>query len=374
MTTPIEQAVTIGSMAHGGDGVGRRDGKAVFVSGAVPGDRVLVHVVETHDRFDKAVVSDILEASPDRVTPVCPHFSECGGCQWQMASYGAQLDWKREIVRSQLQHVGRLDADVAATVAPGPPVAYRNRMDFRLVDGRPALNRAKTHDPVAISECHLLVPPLAIMLEDLEPMPGDRLTLRHGVNTGETVAFTDDQQPVLHESVFGHRFQITGLAFFQVNTPAAEHLVSRVGELLDVRSDESLIDAYAGGGLFAATVGAYSGEVVAIESDGTAVEDLAVNAPTARIIDKKVHKALGEVDSVDVIIVDPPRQGIRHKVIERLVELRPRAIAYVSCDPANFARDARLLVDAGYELGTVEPIDMFPQTYHTELVAPFNLR
>jgi tRNA/tmRNA/rRNA uracil-C5-methylase (TrmA/RlmC/RlmD family) len=366
--------ISIDSMAHGGDGVGRRDGKAVFVMGAIPGDRVTVDVSEVHDRFDKGAVSGIVDRSPDRVTPVCPHFSDCGGCQWQMATYGAQLDWKRETVRSQLVHIGGLEVDVTATVAPGPPVSYRNRMDFRLVDGLPALNRARSHDPVAISECVLLVPHLAILLEELEPLQGEHLTLRHGVNTGETVAFVDDEKPILHEAVFGHRFQITGRSFFQVNTAGAEHLVARVGALLEVRPDETLVDAYAGGGLFAAAVGAYAGEVVAIESNPTAVEDLKVNVPSARIFDRKVHKALREIDSVDLIVVDPPRQGLGAKVIERLVELRPRAIAYVSCDPASFARDARQLVGAGYELDPVEPVDMFPQTYHTELIARFRLR
>jgi 23S rRNA (uracil1939-C5)-methyltransferase len=366
--------IRIDSMAHGGDGVGRRSGKAVFVAGAIPGDLVTVDVIETHDRFDKAALAELVEPAPGRVTPVCPHFTRCGGCQWQMATYGSQLDWKREIVRSQLEHIGRLEANVAPTVAPGPPVAYRNRMDFRLIDGRPALNEARSHEPVLIAECHLLVPQLAILFEELEPMAGERLTLRHGVNTGETVVFVDEDEPVLHESVFGHRFQITGRAFFQVNTAGAEHLVARVGAHLDVQPPEVLLDAYAGGGLFAATVGAYAGEVIAVESDATSVADLSVNVPGARIIDRKAHKGLREIASVDVVVVDPPRQGLGAKVVERLLELRPRGIAYVSCDPASFARDARALVDGGYDIEVVEPIDMFPQTHHTELVSSFSLR
>lgn len=366
--------VAIESMAHGGDGVGRRDGKAVFVTGAIPGDRVGIEILEAHDRWERAGLVEIVHASRDRVTPVCPHFAECGGCQWQMGSYPSQLVWKREIVRSQLAHIAAIEAEVAETAAPGPPMGYRNRMDFRLVDGHPALNRARSHDPVAISECHLLVPALAILLEELEPRAGERMTLRHGVNTGETAVFVDDDAPVLHESIFGHRFRITGRAFFQVNTKGAEHLVERVGALLDVRPDEMLLDAYAGGGLFAATVGAYAGHVVAIESDRVAVADLAENVPEARIIDRKVHKGLRDVGAVDVVIVDPPRQGLGAKAIDPLLELRPRAVAYISCDPASFARDARMLIDGGYRMGVVEPVDMFPQTHHVEVVTVFTLR
>ena len=97
--------IRIDSMAHGGDGVGRLSGKAVFVTGAIPGDLVTVDIVEAHDRYDKAVLAELIKPAPGRVTPVCPHFASCGGCQWQMATYGRQLEWKRQILRSQLEHI-----------------------------------------------------------------------------------------------------------------------------------------------------------------------------------------------------------------------------------------------------------------------------
>ncbi len=363
--------ITIDSMAHGGDGVGRRDGKAIFVAGAIPGDVVTTTPVDVRKRFEKATIDAVVEASPDRVTPVCQHFSVCGGCQWQMAAYGAQLDWKGEIVRSQLAHLGKLETEFRATVAPSPPVAYRNRMDFRLIGGRPALNRAQSHDPVLIDECHLLVTPLAMAFARLGPIEGERLTLRHGVNTGETLVLVDDDDGVLHEVVAGHRFQITRRAFFQVNTGGAEHLVAVVGDMLGVTGDDTVVDAYAGGGLFAATVGREAAHVVAIESDPTAVGDLRVNAPSASVIEEKVEVGLGGLGRADVVVVDPPRNGLGRNVVDALAGIHPRKVAYVSCDPASFARDARLLVDAGFELREVHPVDMFPQTYHVELVAAF---
>lgn len=361
--------VTIESMAHGGDGVARRDGKAVFVGGAIPGDRVIIDITEDKGRFERGVVVELVEASADRVTPVCPHFDSCGGCQWQMAEHRAQLDWKREVVRSQLAHIGRIDADVAPTEAPSPPVGYRNRMDFRVVDGRPALLRKGSHDTVSITECHLLIPPLAIAFDHLGPIDGERLTLRGGVNTGEILVLVDDADGVLHERVAGHTFQITGRAFFQVNTAGAERLVSLVDNI--VGPVATMVDAYAGGGLFAATVGATADSVIAIESNQTAIEDLAVNAPGTAVIEGKVEAGLGQVEGADAVVVDPPRQGLGRVVVDELVRIAPDTIAYVSCDPASFARDARLFVDAGYTLGAVTPVDMFPQTYHVELVAGF---
>ncbi|MGF1667569.1 MAG: class I SAM-dependent RNA methyltransferase [Acidimicrobiia bacterium] len=363
--------VTIDSMAHGGDGVARRDGKAVFVTGAIPGDCVTIKITEDKGRFERAVMVDLVDASPSRVTPVCPHFASCGGCQWQMAEYRAQLEWKRDVVRSQLAHIGRMEADVAPVRSPSAPVSYRNRMDFRIVDGRPAMLRLASHDTVAISECHLLVPPLAILFQQLGPLQGGRLTLRAGVNTGETLVLVDDAEGVVHEQVGGRRFRISNRAFFQVNTLGAEALVELVGAVARVGSDDVVLDAYAGGGLFAATVGADAGTVVAVESDRTALGDLAVNVANARVIDSTVELALPGIESADVVIVDPPRNGLGRRVVDEIARISPRTVAYVSCDPASFARDARLLVDAGYTLGTVTPVDMFPQTYHVELVAAF---
>jgi 23S rRNA (uracil1939-C5)-methyltransferase len=361
--------VTIESMAHGGDGVARRDGKAVFVTGAVPGDRVVIDITEDKGRFERGVVVDLVEPSPDRVTPVCPHFSDCGGCQWQMADHRAQLEWKREVVRSQLAHLGRMEVDVDPVDSPSAPINYRNRMDFRIVDGRPALVRKGSHDTVGISECHLLVPELAIAFGRLGRLDGQRMTMRMGVNTGEMTVMIDDEDGLIHEIVAGHRFRITGRAFFQVNTAGAERLVELVSSI--VGSPSSLIDAYAGGGLFAATAGAAAGSVVAIESDRTALSDLAVNAPAAEMVEATVERGLTQVHSAEVVVVDPPRQGLGRQVVDELDRISPGTIAYVSCDPASFSRDARLLVDAGYSIGSVTPVDMFPQTYHVELVASF---
>lgn len=360
--------VTIESMAHGGDGVARRDGKAVFVTGAIPGDRVTVEITEDKGRFERAVVVDLVDASPFRVTPVCPHFSSCGGCQWQMADHRAQLEWKREVVRSQLAHLAGIDAEVSPVEAPSTPVNYRNRMDFRILDGHPALLQKGSNDLVGITSCHLLVPELAMLFERLGTVRGQRLTLRAGVNTGETLALVDDAHGRIHEVVAGRRFQITGRAFFQVNTAGAERLVDLVSGIVGTDAG-IMVDAYAGGGLFAATAGRGASTVIAIESDATALEDLAVNAPEARVIPSAVEGGLPQVATADVVVVDPPRQGLSRSVIAEIDRISPHRVVYVSCDPASFARDARLLVDAGFELGVVTPVDMFPQTYHVELVA-----
>ena len=360
-------------MAHGGRAVARNEGQVVFVDGAYPGEVVEAEVTKRAERHLMATVTAVLEPSPDRIEPPCPHFGPCGGCQWQSAAYPAQLRWKQEIVADQLKFVGKLgDVDVLPTIAVGPEYGYRNRMDFKIVDGQPALNRAESHELVPLQVCLLLSPPLRQVFDKLaRPLSGERLTLRAGINTGETLALFDQERGRLHEVVAGVEFQITSRAFFQTNTAGAEKLVELVTEILDPGADDVMLDGYSGGGLFSATVGRGAKQVWAVESDQVALGDLSANART-KVVPKAFEKAKGQLPRFwDVAVVDPPRDGIGRGGVTTLVAGRPRAIAYVSCDPATFARDARLLTDAGYRLDRVQPVDLFPQTFHIELVGAF---
>lgn len=379
--------VDVEAVAHGGDGIARPGGKVTFVSGAIPGDRVRVDVVEDRDRYARAVVSEVVEPSPDRVTPPCPHASVCGGCTWQHADHDAQLRWKQSIVEGALAHVGGLQAVVRPTAAPGSPFRYRNRMDLRASAGRPALLRKRSHEAVPLDVCLLPAPPLAEMFDALEGLEdGLRLVLRAGERTGERVAIADRPtavrpagivpvgaaDAVVHEVVGGVRFRVSGTAFFQVNTAGADLLVALVEEAAGLSGAERMLDGYAGGGLFAATVGRGAASVTAVESDPVAVSDLRVNAGGARVIESSMVEATGDLDgSFDVVVVDPPRAGLGSEVVDSIVALAPSRIVSVSCDPATFARDARRLVDLGFRLEWVAPVDMFPQTHHIETVARF---
>ena len=174
----------------------------------------------------------------------------------------------------------------------------------------------------------------------------------------------------IHEVVADVRFRITGPAFFQVNTPGADQLVRLVGEALEPTLDDVLLDAYSGGGLFTATVGTTAGRVVAVETGEEAVADLQHNLRVndcfnAELIDGRVEDVLADpVDDWSIAICDPPRTGLGRDGVMGIVQPRPRAIAYVSCDPASFARDVRYFDDVGYDLVQATPVDLFPQTFH----------
>ena len=373
MTEPVE----IYSLAHGGRGIARSEGRVLFVEGAVPGDVVTVEITKDKKRFGLATVSSVVRASPDRIEPPCPVFDRCGGCDWQMLDLGAQRRWKAEIVSGQLSHLGGVGAPpVVDTVAAGEGFGYRNRIDLRISKGLPALFAAGSHTPVVIEDCPLVVPPITEMIQELDPEPDvDRVTLRASERTGEKVMLSrrsgrwEDGQ--IHESVGGHVLRVSGRAFFQVNTPGAETLVRLVADALQPTASDSFLDGYAGGGLFSVTVGSSAGSVVAVESDRRALADLAVNAPGVQVVATPFEESGSEVPPVDLAVVDPPRAGLGSAGVAALIQADPSRLAYVSCDPASLGRDARLLIEAGYSLESVTPVDMFPQTHHVEAVAVY---
>ena len=393
-------------VAHGGEAVGRLDGKAYFVDGALPGERVRGVVTKDARSWARVELREVVTASPHRVEPPCPVFGACGGCQWQFADYPTQLEGKRSILAGQLAHLGRVeDPPVRDTVAVGPPFRYRNRVDFQVASGRPAFSRRHSHLLEPIDECLLLHPALGDLVSRLGDLgEAQALTLRVATATGALLAVVDGPVPSqapgwgcrvmqrhrgrltplvgsgwIVETVAGVEFRITGDAFFQNHTAGADALVRLVGEALSPRPEETLLDAYAGGGLFGLTVGRGAAAVLAVESAPVAVEDLRHNAASApmpvRVVEGVVEAALPHLEARwDLVVADPPRTGLGESGVRAVVAGRPRALAYVSCDPASLARDTRTLTGAGYHLDWAAPVDLFPQTFHVETVAAFSAR
>ncbi len=391
-------------IAHGGEAVARKDGKAHFVAGAMPGEVVTASILEDKGSWARVALIEVLEAAEGRRTPPCPHAATCGGCQWQFADEDVQRDWKRSTVIGQLQHLGRIaDPVVNATVAPTDAFAYRNRMDFQIAEGRPAMYRARSNDLVPLSECLLLAPPIKAVFDRFGDLTGaTRIVLRCGINTGDVIAIVEGEIPasakdwgasIIHktgkrletvmgagtltEIIDGTTFEIPVDGFFQNNTEGAEILVSLVKEALDLEDGDTLLDGYCGVGLFGATVGKGAARVLGLDSTSSAVSyarrNLQAAGVDAKVIDGSFTRDIEALEEYwDVAVVDPPRKGLGQRGIEAVTSAMPRTIAYVSCDPASFARDTRMLEDFGYEFVEATPVDLFPQTYHVEIVARFN--
>jgi 23S rRNA (uracil1939-C5)-methyltransferase len=407
--------LTLTAMAHGGAALGRHEGRVIFVRGGIPGERVRARIVEDKGRFAHAQLVEVLEASPDRVEPPCPHVPECGGCQWQHIAYPRQLALKADIVRDQLERVGGIaDPPVRPTLASPDPWGYRNRVTFGVdAAGRLGFQRAASHEIVPIQECHIADPRLMALYDDLDlELPGlVRLTLMAGTEEQDLLmAFetAKDRPPALEadfpvscvhlesgededaipvnlignnyvvQKVAGHTYRVSAGRFFQVNTGVAEKMVRLVLEWLDVPPDATVLDAYSGVGLFTLPLSQLAGKVIAIEMDPGATEDLILNlealddSENVDVIEGPVEAVLPDLVESEYLqraVLDPPRGGLDVAIVDALVaEALPR-IVYVSCDPATLARDLKRLLRGGYRLADVQPLDMFPQTYHIETVA-----
>jgi 23S rRNA (uracil1939-C5)-methyltransferase len=412
------------------------DGRTIFVTGACPGDSVAAEVFEDHGRFLRARVVEVLEPSAERRTPPCPYFGECGGCQWQHISHACQVDSKRRAVADALTRIGGIeDPRVLDAVVAGQAYGYRNRTELTAgTDARGGLvlgfAAAGTDRTVPIDRCMLMpervrAHPKALagalrFLSRGRSLDLLRVAVRSAVNTSdvsvdlwaETGPFPRSaaartlasaarfdtltrvlvKGPVkardvsgvevlagkghLRERLAGFEYRVSAPSFFQVNTAVAERMVALVLEEMGVSGDDSVLDVYAGVGTFTLPLASIAGEVVAIESSGHAIRDLRANLESAgldaEIAPGDASRALADIGGVDLAVVDPPRGGLDPDALDALVSCAPRRVVYVSCDPTTLARDAARLRARGYALVRATPLDMFPQTFHVEIVAVFD--
>jgi tRNA/tmRNA/rRNA uracil-C5-methylase (TrmA/RlmC/RlmD family) len=343
----------VGAVGAGGICVARaEDGRVVFVRGALPGETVRVSVTSSGAKFLRAEVVEVLTPSADRVDPPCPYFGSCGGCDWQHASPALQLTLKTSLVREQMKRVGRFDWDGA--VEPVEPVwGWRTRSQWA---GGIGFHGYRSHDIVPVSHCLISAAP-----EPPGPADGVVEVMALGDHHGARV-------PVL-----GRRFEVAAGGFWQVHVAAPALLVTAVLDALRPQPGESCLDLYAGVGLFAAFLGEAvgpTGSVLAVEASSRACADAARNTDDQAWVRVRTAAVSPSVlKPVDLIVLDPPRAGAGLEVTAALARQRPRAMAYVSCDPATLARDLRVLLDAGWVLSSLRAWDLYPQTEHVELLA-----
>jgi 23S rRNA (uracil1939-C5)-methyltransferase len=406
-----ELTIGLTAMAHGGAALGRdQQGRVVFVPYAIPGETVRVRPTKGKERYTHAELIEVLEPSPHRLQPPCPHYGLCGGCHFQHIAYPAQLVFKTDVVRDQLSRVGKFEnPPVEMALASPAEWEYRNSASFSPTeDGRLGYWSHSEERVISIEECHLLQPALQSLYRDLDlELPGlRRLTLRVDAYADLLVLLeTEDAEPPALEADFpvsaaillptgeaanligdnyltercaGREWQVSAGSFFQVNPPAAEHLVRLVNSFAALSGSEAVLELYSGVGLFTAGLSAASSRVVGIEASPDAVADAAVNldeTENVELYQGPVEEVLPSLtdQAFDVVVLDPPRGGVEPAVIDALVEIRPRRMVYVSCDPATFARDARRLTRSGYRLRKVQAVDMFPQTFHVETVSLLEL-
>ena len=385
--------LTLDGMGTLGDTWAQFEGETINVFGGIPGEEVVAWIVRYRRRRVNrisAIVTEVIAPSPHRVAPPCPYFGPCSGCQWQHIDYSHQLQLKRESVAHQLRRYPDLQGvAVAPTVAAQRQFNYRNHARFTVRrEGTLGFSNRITRRFVQVDECMLMAPWINGALGKLQGRCGEttQLSIRYGENTGEWLiqpTLQTDEVPLptgqthFRETVSGHTFRIASPSFFQVNTEQAERLTELVRERLELGERDVLVDAYAGVGTFAALMAPFAGRVMAIEESAAAVKDAAINTlgiDNLEFLEGRTEDVLaGMEERPDAVILDPPRAGCHPSALEALSRLGPPRIVYVSCDPETLGRDLDVLARGGYAVESVEPVDMFPQTYHVECVATLSL-
>ena len=386
---PESARLTLEDMGPLGDTLARYDGETINVFGGIPGEEVVARIVRYQRRSHRSVsgvVTQVLEPSPHRVAPPCPFFGPCSGCQWQHIDYPHQLRLKQRAVEDQLARHHELESVTVSQTIPSPQLFnYRNHARFTVrQQGSLGFVNRITRRFVKIDQCMLLHPWINDALASLQGRCQEttQLSLRYGVNTGDWLL-----QPTMHEpeipltsgqthyreELLGRTFRIASPSFFQVNTAQAERMADLVRARLELSGSEVLLDAYAGVGTFAVLLAPFVRQVIAVEESLSAVRDGEVNTAgigNLRLVRDKVEDALESLEETpDAVVLDPPRAGCHPEALRALIRRPARRVVYVSCEPETLARDLHLLVRGGFEMETVEPIDMFPQTYHVECVA-----
>ncbi len=404
----------LGGAAAGGACVGRAPGgRVVFVRHGVPGEKVAVRVTSVTKHFLRADVETVHEASPDRVEAPCPYAGPglCGGCDWQHVTLARQRAMKAALITEHLRRIAGIDRQVVVEPVRGPDdrpddgLGWRTRIQLAVShDGRPGLRKHRSHDLQIVDRCLIASPGVeqvgaeqarwfaAASVEVAATADGTQrvVDVQRGGRGRPRVPDVDagavvDGLPVraphgLRHQAGGRSFEVWAGGFWQVHVGLADLLARLVLEALAPQPGERALDLYAGVGLFAALIGEAvgpEGHVLAVESDKRACADAARNTadlPQVSVRTASVEPGLlarSAVDLVSLIVLDPPRAGAGLEVTAALAALRPRVLAYVSCEPASFARDAKVLLTAGWSLTSLRAFDAYPMTEHVELLGVF---
>jgi 23S rRNA (uracil1939-C5)-methyltransferase len=423
--------VEIDSLAFGGRGIARVGGYVVFVSGGLPGDLVRAEVTKPKSRFAEARAVELLRPGADRVANRCLHQGEpCPGAPWQGLDYEQQLVNKRDQVDEALRRIGGLDGFELEEIEPAVEQwRYRNKLEYSfgageeetllgfhasgrwdLVVGVEDCLLASERGNAARNEVREWAREEAVAPYDRPAGTGvlTNLVVREGRRTGQIQTrlvttpkrfpkppvdlhtVVDDGsggsdgptgvlgEEMLRERLCGLEFEMSHNAFFQTNTEMAERLYAVATEYAGLSGGERVFDLYCGIGTIGLTMAARAGEVWGLEIVPEAIADAERNAERNGIENARfvagsartgVRPLIEQADKPDVVLLDPPRPGLSQKIVRRVLECEAKRIVYVSCNPTTLAPNAAQLVEAGYTLRRVKPVDMFPQTPHIECVA-----
>ncbi|MFT4171676.1 MAG: 23S rRNA (uracil(1939)-C(5))-methyltransferase RlmD [Rhodocyclaceae bacterium] len=426
--------VTVESLDHEGRGVAHFEGKAIFIEGALPRERVEYASYRKRPSFEQATATRIVKPSSQRTTPRCKYFGVCGGCSMQHLELGAQVAAKQRVLEDALQHIGRIKADTLypAIYGPGWGYRFRARIGIRVVPKKGGVlvgfHEKKSSYIADMTSCEILPPHISALLLPLRELVsglstpdripqveiavGDDMTVlvlrnllpftpqdearllafgeAHGVSMWQQPGGPETVRPVekcvsefLHYTLpeFDLALKFRPTDFTQVNVSINRLLIRRSMQLLDPQPGERIADLFCGLGNFSLPIARRGAHVVGVEGSAALVKRAGENAAANGLADRSefavanlfeaTPESLAALGKLDKILIDPPREGAM-AVVKALDENSPRRIVYVSCNPATLARDTSVLVqEKGYRLKGAGVANMFPHTSHVESIALF---
>jgi len=375
------QRGVVAALAKGGRGIVRSPAGVVFVAGVIPGEEIEFRVLpERRGAALQGHLLRILTSSPDRVSPPCPHYGRCGGCNLQHLSYSGQLAGKRQILAANLNRLGGFHDGLTIEAIPSPPWRSRTHVEFRRNDRQVGFYRRGSHVLEPVDDC-LLVPEIVAQWLKGNPWPGDP------GGAGELAVVTDGHQlaarflqgerpvqcsslPAIDFSIAPFRLRVRPGTFVQANRFLLEPMHRLVRETVHPLAPQRVVDLFAGSGFFTLPLAREAGQVMAIESAAASGELLRENIEANALtnVSWQLRDALTTAPPpADLYLVDPPRGGLSPRLVRHLVAAAPRAILYFSCDSATLARDLRQFGTLGYRPGRMVMLDNFPQTDHLEM-------
>lgn len=397
----------IEKLIYGGYGIATVNGKKVFVRGGLPGDVAEVSVTKDRKSHSFAEISELLKPSTLRVKPECAVFGRCGGCQWQDLDYSEQLLQKQGIVTETLDRIAKISCSSMEPIEPSDRIyGYRNRIVLSVVrdipDHKLAFFEEETNTKVAVEQCPVadekindcmkrlsqfleLTGSRARSIEKIYVASGDSscaATILQNINRNRVsrrfaagdLSLTGNSEDELEVNINGKRMVFTPSVFTQANRYINCRITETLCNWLETEGNESVLDLYCGYGNFSIPLSMITGHVTGVDSNAKAVRYGSMNIENNGIsnISLKVQHAdkylRGNLQNFDFIILDPPREGARD-IMDLIGYAEPAKIAYISCNPATLARDLSLLKYHGYRIERIKPFDMFPHTYHIELLA-----
>jgi len=425
VTTQQRITVTIEALDPFGQGVARHKGKTLFVAGALPGEQAEVMLTEDKRQFARAKVTRLISRSPARVTPRCPHYERCGGCQQQHADVALQQQSKAQALSRMLRQAAAQDVAVDEVIA-GQPWGYRRRARLGLQWQNKAqrlqmgFRQEASNDLVDIQQCPILVPeleallvPLHQCLSDLRAVrrlghvelvladngplmilrhldalhADDREKLEQFSHKHQLMLFLDageEELSALNEATpfyQSHQLKLTFSPqdFIQVNDGVNQQMVAKAIAWLDLQPEDRVLDLFCGMGNFTLPIGIFVHNVVGVEGIAALVRQAAYNADLNNLknvsffqhnLEEEVSRQPWAAQGFNKVLLDPARAGAAG-VMAHVVKLAPDRVVYVSCNPTTLARDSQTLLSAGYQLERVAMLDMFPHTRHLESMVLF---